>query len=57
MKMRAMVSCPQREIYLAIFYYTAEGSPAEVRTMPHIEIPCDSYEHARSVVDAFNMKG
>lgn len=53
--MRAIVSCPSRNVYQAVFYYVSEGGGTN-QQMPQICIPCESYEHAKKVVDAFNSK-
>lgn len=42
--------------YTAAFRYLENGSGPELHQFPHIEIPCDSYDHARAVVDAFNKR-
>jgi hypothetical protein len=55
--MHAVVSTPLFGVYVAVFYYRIDGEAKEDRTLPHIEIPCDSYDHAYAVVDAYNEIG
>jgi hypothetical protein len=40
--------------YTATFRYLMDNNGPELRQYPHIEIPCDTYEQACAVVDAFN---
>lgn len=40
--------------YVATFRYLRDGDGPELRQFPHIEIPCNSYEHAQAVVKTFN---
>ena len=42
--------------YTATFRYLMDGGGPALRQFPHIEIPCDNYDRARAVVDAFNKR-
>lgn len=54
--MKAMMSSPTNGFYTVILYYEVEGLQRRDYSKPIIEIPCEDYEHARSVADAYNKK-
>jgi hypothetical protein len=53
MHLEAMIMCPANATYAVGFRYVDENNRVR-HDMPAVVIPCLSYAHAKSVVDAYN---